>query len=250
VRLSSQLSAQAPEIQESQVVVGKVPGADFPVPVIRFHYQERTFFNSGSAEVISESDKVLDVIAEQMKRDLPDTSLVILGHTDSVGSDDYNNHLSLNRASAVMRKLAQRGVNIQQMSTVSIGESQPIATNATETGRALNRRVEFMLSRFEEANYVAIEQFSRNTDWLNNHNEKVLVIPPEQTKLKPTDTPQVHIIPKEVVAHDTGAKKLTVLKLTREVHVKPYAELVTLLKESSRVVTIMPAETVHLLPST
>ncbi|MCK9394484.1 MAG: OmpA family protein [Methylobacter sp.] len=236
-RLSRQFSAQPPEIQESQVAVGKVPGANYPVPVIRFHYDERTFFDSGSAVVLPESDKILDVLAEQMKRDLPDTSLVILGHTDSVGSDEYNNNLSVNRAVAVMRKLAQRGVNLEQMSTVGIGETQPIATNATESGRALNRRVEFMLSRFEEANYVSIEQFPRNTEWLNNHQEKA------------ADIPQVQVKSKQVAHHDTGAKKLVVLKPTQDMLVKSRPESATPLKESNRVVTIIPAETVHILPS-
>jgi outer membrane protein OmpA-like peptidoglycan-associated protein len=241
-RLSRQFGAQLPEIQESQVAVSKVPGTNFPVPVIRFHYEERTFFDSGSTIVRPESDKILDVLAEQMKRDLPDTSLVILGHTDSVGADEYNNNLSLNRAAAVMRKLAQRGVNLEQMSTVGIGESQPIATNATDTGKALNRRVEFMLSRFEEANYVAIEQFPRNSAWLNNHQEKS-VDTQEQTKSKPVDV---------------GAKELAVLKPTAAMLAKPDPKLstqanpsesATLLKGSSRVVTIIPAETVHILPS-
>lgn len=236
-RLSRQFGGQLPEIQESQVAVGKVPGANFPVPVIRFHYDERTFFDFGSAVVRHESDKILDVLAEQMKRDLPDTSLVILGHTDSVGSDEYNNNLSLSRAAAVMRKLAQRGVNLEQMSTVGIGETQPIATNATESGRALNRRVEFMLSRFEEANYVAIEQFPRNTEWLNNHQEKTVGISQVQTKSRP------------VVHHDTGAKKLAVLKPAQDMLVKSRTESADLLKESNRVVTIIPAETVHILPS-
>jgi OmpA family len=132
-------------------------------------------------------------MAEQMNRDLPDTSLVILGHTDSVGTDDYNTQLSLRRAAAVMNELAKRGVNIEQMSTVAIGESQPIATNATEQGRALNRRVEFMLSRFAEANYVAIEQFPRNSEWLNNHTVE-----------------QTHIV-------DTKPKTLVVLKPSKTI---------------------------------
>jgi outer membrane protein OmpA-like peptidoglycan-associated protein len=241
-RLSRQFGTQPPEIQEDQVAVSKVPGANFPVPVIRFHYEERTFFDSGSAVVRIDSNKILDVLAEQMKRDLPDTSLVILGHTDSVGSDEYNNNLSISRAAAVMRKLAQRGVNLEQMSTVGIGESHPIANNASEVSRALNRRVEFMLSRFEEANYVAIEQFPRNAEWLNNHQEKTTDIQ-EKTEFKPVDV---------------GAKKLVVLKPTMDMLTKPrpasstqtnHSESATLLKESNRIVTIIPAETVHILPS-
>lgn len=174
-KLSNQLNTQRPTIEQIQV---KTPSANFPIPVIRFHFDERTFFDSGSSTIRPESNKIIDMLAEQMKQDMPDTSLVILGHTDSVGSDENNNNLSINRSASVMQQLAQRGVNLKQMSTVGIGETQPVATNATEDGRSQNRRVEFVLSRFEEANYVAIEQFPRNTEWLNNHPETQLVAEP------------------------------------------------------------------------
>ncbi|WP_347258872.1 OmpA family protein [Methylocaldum sp.] len=239
-RLSREFGAQSPRVTESQIAVGKVPGADYPVPVIRFHYPERTFFDFGSAAVRPDAGSVLDVLAEQMNRDMPDTSLVILGHTDSIGTDEYNYNLSISRAAAVMRELARRGVNLEQMATVGIGETQPIATNGTDQGRALNRRVEFMLSRFEEANYVAIEQFPRNAQWLNNHQEATV---------KPK-TPVVH--------HDTGKKELVVLKPKPNIVTRPEApqtaqpkpaDTANVLEPSPRVVTIIPAETVHVLPS-
>ena len=199
------------------------------------------------------------MLAEQMKQDMPDTSLVILGHTDSVGSDENNNNLSINRSASVMQQLAQRGVNLKQMSTVGIGETQPVATNATEDGRSQNRRVEFVLSRFEEANYVAIEQFPRNTEWLNNHPETQLVAEPIIQEKLPVKTKQVvHVQPKAtpVVHHNTEAKKLVVFKPTKEMLVKSNSETTVaseptkMLKESTRTVTIIPAETVHIIPLT
>lgn len=255
-KLSNQLNTQRPTIEQIQV---KTPSATFPIPVIRFHFDERTFFDSGSSTVRPDSNKIIDMLAEQMKQDMPDTSLVILGHTDSVGSDEYNNDLSINRSASVMQQLAQRGVNLKQMSTVGIGETQPIATNATEDGRSQNRRVEFVLSRFEEANYVAIEQFPRNTEWLNNHPEKQVELEPIIQEKLPVKTKQVvHVQPKAtpVVHHNTEAKKLIVFKPTKEMlapsnpeKITP-PEPITMLKESTRTVTIIPAEIVHIIPST
>ena len=235
-RLSHKFNAPLPTQEDLQVATGKVPGANFPVPVIRLRYQEQTFFDFNKADIRPESAKILDVLAEQMNRDLPDTSLVILGHTDSVGTDEYNTQLSVQRAAAVMKELAKRGVSLEQISTVGIGESQPVTTNASESGRALNRRVEFLLSRFAEANYVAIEQFPRNTEWLNNQE-------------KATDTSKVKIKHKPVVLHDTGAKELVVLKPTKDMLVKSRSEPVAQLKKSDRVVTIKPAEIFHIRPA-
>jgi outer membrane protein OmpA-like peptidoglycan-associated protein len=253
-KLSNQLNTQRPTIEQLQV---KTPSATFPIPVIRFHFDERTFFDSGSSTVRPDSNKIIDMLAEQMKQDMPDTSLVILGHTDSIGSDEYNDNLSISRSASVMQQLAQRGVNLKQMSTVGIGETQPIATNATEDGRSQNRRVEFVLSRFEEANYVAIEQFPRNTEWLNNHPETQLVAEPIIQEKLPVKTKQVvHVQPKAtpVVNHNTEAKKLIVFKPTKEMLVKSNSETAvvseptTMLKESTRTVTIIPAEVVHIIP--
>jgi outer membrane protein OmpA-like peptidoglycan-associated protein len=252
-KLSNQLNTQRPTIEQIQV---KTPSANFPIPVIRFHFDERTFFDSGSSTVRPDSNKIIDMLAEQMKQDMPDTSLVILGHTDSVGSDEYNDNLSISRSASVMQQLAQRGVNLKQMSTVGIGEAQPVATNATEDGRSQNRRVEFVLSRFEEANYVAIEQFPRNTEWLNNHPQTQLVAEPIIQRVKTKQV--VHVQPKAtpMVHHNTEAKKLVVFKPTKEMlapsnpeKIAP-PEPITMLKESTRTVTIIPAEIVHIIPST
>jgi outer membrane protein OmpA-like peptidoglycan-associated protein len=255
-KLSNQLNSKPPIIDQIQV---KTPSATFPIPVIRFHFDERTFFDSGSSTIRPESNKIIDMLAEQMKQDMPDTSLVILGHTDSVGSDENNNNLSINRSASVMQQLAQRGVNLKQMSTVGIGETQPVATNATEDGRSQNRRVEFVLSRFEEANYVAIEQFPRNTEWLNNHPQTQLVAEPIIQEKLPVKTKQVvHVQPKAIPAvyHNTEAKKLVVFKPTKEMlapsnpeKIAP-PEPITMLKESTRTVTIIPAEIVHIIPPT
>lgn len=70
----------------------------------------------------------------------------VIGHTDSDASDDYNMVLSDKRANAVMEKLIAYGVSSQRLSAEGKGESMPIATNSTDAGKALNRRIEVELS--------------------------------------------------------------------------------------------------------
>ncbi|HEU4629862.1 MAG TPA: OmpA family protein [Gemmatimonadaceae bacterium] len=72
----------------------------------------------------------------------PDTELLIVGHTDSVGSDAYNQRLSEQRARAAAEFLASQGVSRARIQTRGLGESEPKASNATDEGRAANRRVE------------------------------------------------------------------------------------------------------------
>jgi outer membrane protein OmpA-like peptidoglycan-associated protein len=71
----------------------------------------------------------------------PQTTIQIAGHTDSSGSDQYNMQLSQQRANAVKNALVGYGVAPARLMTVGYGESKPIASNATEAGRQMNRRV-------------------------------------------------------------------------------------------------------------
>lgn len=87
----------------------------------------------------------LDRIAHIMVK-YPQTSILVAGHTDSTGSDTYNQQLSERRAASVQRLLVQRGVQGSRVSIVGFGESQPVATNATPEGRQMNRRVEIRIN--------------------------------------------------------------------------------------------------------
>ncbi len=86
----------------------------------------------------------LDRIADILE-DYPQTMIDIYGHTDSVGGDAYNQTLSENRAASVANYLSARGVRQERMATLGYGETQPIADNATDSGRAANRRVEIRI---------------------------------------------------------------------------------------------------------
>jgi outer membrane protein OmpA-like peptidoglycan-associated protein len=73
------------------------------------------------------------------------TVIEVAGHTDSSGSDQYNQQLSERRAQSVANYLTGQGVTTQRLMTVGAGESHPVASNDTETGRAQNRRVEMTI---------------------------------------------------------------------------------------------------------
>jgi outer membrane protein OmpA-like peptidoglycan-associated protein len=81
----------------------------------------------------------------------PDTQLLIVGHTDSVGSDTYNHGLSVRRAEATLNYLMAQGVSAQRMHASGRGEWEPLATNETAAGRQANRRVEVAIFSAEAA---------------------------------------------------------------------------------------------------
>lgn len=87
--------------------------------------------------------------AAGVMRDYPQTTIDVLGHADSVGSDSYNQDLSERRAMNVSSVLIQNGVIRERVIATGFGERQPIADNSTDSGRARNRRVEVMISAFQ-----------------------------------------------------------------------------------------------------
>src|SRR5262252_1372598 len=100
-------------------------------------------FDPGSAQIKPQMRPVLDQLAQGLD---PRTRLTIVGHTDSAGSAELNNRLSLDRAVNVRDYLHNDGVDPGHMFVNGRGETQPIASNDTAIGRALNRRVEIFLS--------------------------------------------------------------------------------------------------------
>jgi outer membrane protein OmpA-like peptidoglycan-associated protein len=89
----------------------------------------------------SEIDRVASILQQY-----PDTLIRVEGHTDSVGTDQYNMDLSIRRSYAVRDLMVQRGVSGSRLQTVGFGESMPIASNDSEAGRQRNRRVEIKIA--------------------------------------------------------------------------------------------------------
>lgn len=96
------------------------------------------------ADVQPQFRNTLDQVARTLD-EFGSTAIDVYGHTDSTGSDAYNQGLSERRARAVADYLAARGVEPVRLATFGFGESQPIANNSTEAGRAANRRVELRI---------------------------------------------------------------------------------------------------------
>jgi OOP family OmpA-OmpF porin len=132
--------APAPVVAAAPVVEEPAPVAE-PVPeVVRVELDVK--FDFDKAQVKSESYADIQSLAEFMNQ-YPQTSTTVEGHTDSVGTDAYNQKLSERRAAAVRDVLVdQYGVADARVSSVGYGESRPVADNATDAGRAVNRRVE------------------------------------------------------------------------------------------------------------
>nr|WP_010132991.1 OmpA family protein [Microbulbifer agarilyticus] len=102
---------------------------------------ENIQFEFNSATLTARARTSLGAVVQSL-RSQPNSLIEVAGHTDSRGNDDYNLRLSAQRAESVRRYLVSQGVNATRISARGFGETQPVASNATESGRAQNRRVE------------------------------------------------------------------------------------------------------------
>jgi outer membrane protein OmpA-like peptidoglycan-associated protein len=102
------------------------------------------YFNTDKADIKPESFAIIKSVADYLKEN-PDTKIQIIGHTDAQGEEQYNQQLSEKRASAVLRSLVDHfGIEEGRMTAAGKGEAEPVDDNASEKGRANNRRVEFV----------------------------------------------------------------------------------------------------------
>lgn len=108
------------------------------------HFDSDVLFAVDSAAIDSAGSGTLDNVAGVLE-EYSKTAVVIQGHTDSTGSDEHNQALSERRADSVLQYLAGRGVDRGRMDAEGFGETAPVASNDSESGRQLNRRVDIML---------------------------------------------------------------------------------------------------------
>lgn len=102
------------------------------------------FFETGKAVLMPGGLQAIDKLANFLAKN-PDRGVLIEGHTDSVGTAEYNMQLSQKRAEAVSEALQKRAINAERITTKGYGESYPVAGNNTAEGRQLNRRVEIVV---------------------------------------------------------------------------------------------------------
>lgn len=127
------------EIQSGAAKVQKLDN-----DVVKITMTNQTAFNTGSAEIkpgfYSTMDRIADVVIRYGK-----TTLTIVGHTDNVGGTAYNQKLSQDRALSVAHYLESKDVNPVRLASSGHGESAPIASNGSDSGRQANRRVEIFV---------------------------------------------------------------------------------------------------------
>jgi OOP family OmpA-OmpF porin len=110
-----------------------------------------TFFDFDKATLKPAGKEALNDLADKIRgRGAEVNSIEVVGNTDSIGTEEYNQGLSERRAQAVVDFMIQEGVNPSLISAKGLGETNPIASNATAEGRAQNRRVEVTVEAVEE----------------------------------------------------------------------------------------------------
>jgi len=119
------------------VVIQPEPHVYFPD--VNFDFDVRRLNNLGEGRVRQ---------LAQLLQNVPEVTVVLQGHTDYLGTEDYNERLGMDRAEAVRQELVNLGISPERLSTVSFGEGQPVFTEQEDWARAVNRRVEVHVSDF------------------------------------------------------------------------------------------------------
>ncbi len=153
--IGDRMDRQAERIEE------EVPGAEVTRVGeginVTFDEESGVYFEVNKSEVKGRSAETLQRLAGIFK-EYPKSNILIEGHTDSSGSDEYNLALSQRRAQAVTSYLVSQGIDAGRFTTKWYGESQPRYDNATPEGRSKNRRVELGIVASEALKQEAIQQ--------------------------------------------------------------------------------------------
>ena len=134
----------APQVDQAPPATQSTPPTPAPAPVSvssKVTYAADTFFDFNKSVIKPEAKAKLDDLVDKIKA-INLEVIIAVGHTDAVGSDEYNQKLSMRRSNAVKAYLISKGVDKTRIYTEGKGEKQPVADNGTKEGRAKNRRVE------------------------------------------------------------------------------------------------------------
>lgn len=116
---------------------------------IVINFKEKVLFSFNSSDLGGSAQGNLDKLVNILNK-YPDTNIEVIGHTDSKGTDEYNQSLSERRANAVTTYLRNHNITTTRLKARGMGESDPVAGNETDDGRAQNRRVEFVITANEK----------------------------------------------------------------------------------------------------
>jgi len=138
--IGHQMDQQAKELEQN------IPGATIQRvgEGIAVTFASGILFPFNSTEILPDGRTNLQQLANSLEK-YPNSDILIVGHTDSVGTDAYNNDLSQRRALAAQSYLQSFGVPASRLQATGRGESEPIQSNDTDAGRAQNRRVEIAI---------------------------------------------------------------------------------------------------------
>ena len=152
--IGQRMDKQAEELEED------LPAADVERvgEGIQVTFDSGILFDFDSAALRPTARNNLRDLAESLQ-DYEGTDVLIVGHTDAVGSDEYNYRLSERRANAAASYLYDLGIQPSRVTTVGRGETEPVATNETDYGRQQNRRVEIAIYASEEYREELQEQY-------------------------------------------------------------------------------------------
>jgi len=135
-----------PEPEAEPVVAAEPKTIEIQRDVIRLKPGIKILFQTNSAQLLAESNVILDEVASVMEQNAK-LRIRVEGHTDNVGKPEYNKDLSTKRAASVRTYLVGKGLAEDRLESTGCGQEVPVAENKTEDGKQQNRRVEFVILR-------------------------------------------------------------------------------------------------------
>lgn len=140
--IGNQMDKQAKKIEE------EIPGAEVKRVddgiIVTFDENSGVYFQTNKYDVNTDSQIILNKLVAVLN-EYPETNVIVIGHTDSTGSDSYNMTLSEKRAKSVTNYFIEKGLASSRFTTQWFGENQPEYDNSTAEGRAKNRRVNVVI---------------------------------------------------------------------------------------------------------
>ena len=192
-----------PEFYVQRIPKERLPGGfRQSVPVLRVVFPDRVFFDTAKATLRPEAVAVARIVAESLRKEMPDVTLFIAGHTDSRGGRDYNQNLSVDRANSLAAEILRQGVNVAAVWRIGFGEDMPLVPEIDDITMGQNRRVEFLFAGKPEAvaTWLADMQLAnlcsgasreetdgcrRSLELRNNYRAEELVVTKPRIKIPP-----------------------------------------------------------------
>ena len=134
-------------MDRQQEKLARIPGTEVErvdEDTLLVHFENDVLFDVDSTRIDSDGRQALDDMSGVLE-EYSKTAVIVQGHTDSTGSEEYNDDLSERRAESVRRYLVSLGVDQDRLATMGFGETAPVASNDSESGRRQNRRVDILL---------------------------------------------------------------------------------------------------------